>query len=109
MEEDNRIAPSDELIYYVADFFKIFGDSTRLKLLCALRGGEMSVGDAAAALGMTQSSVSHQFRVLRQSDVVKFRREGKTVFYSLNDEHVEILLEAGIDHIVHLSDDKHIF
>jgi len=94
--------PTDELIYYVADFFKVFSDSTRFKLLCALRRGEMSVGDIAAAIGMTQSSVSHQLRVLRQNDIVKFRRDGKAVYYSLDDEHVSALIEAGIEHILHL-------
>ena len=94
--------PPDELIYYIADFFKVFSDSTRVKLLWALRPGEMSVGDIAAALSMTQSSVSHQLRVLRQNNIVKFRRDGKTVYYSLDDEHVSMLLEAGIEHIKHL-------
>lgn len=92
---------SDELIYDIADFFKVFGDSTRIKILYALFNQEMCVGDLVEALDMTQSAVSHQLRVLRQNDLVKFRKEGKAVIYSLDDEHVSILLQQGLCHIVH--------
>ncbi len=93
---------NDELIYEVADFFKVFGDSSRLKLLGLLLQSEMCVTDIAEKLDMSQSAVSHQLRVLRQSRLVKYRREGKTVFYSLDDEHVEDILKEGIAHIIHL-------
>ena len=91
----------EEFIYDVADFFKVFGDSTRIKLLHLLLEREMCVGDIADRLDMTQSAVSHQLRVLRQNDLVKFRKEGKTVYYSLDDSHVENVLRQGIEHIKH--------
>ncbi len=90
-----------EFIYDVADFFKIFGDSTRIQLLELLLECELCVGDIAEKLNMTQSAVSHQLRVLRQNDLVKYRKEGKTVFYSLDDEHIKTVLEAGMQHIIH--------
>ena len=92
----------DELIYEVADFFKVFGDSSRVKLLDLLLQTEMCVSDIADKLDMSQSAVSHQLRVLRQSRLVKYRREGKTVYYSLDDEHVEDILKEGIAHIIHM-------
>ncbi|MGE4215267.1 MAG: ArsR/SmtB family transcription factor [Anaerotignaceae bacterium] len=91
----------EEFIYDVADFFKVFGDSTRIKLLHLLLEKEMCVGDIADKLDMTQSAVSHQLRVLRQSELVKYRKEGKTVYYSLDDSHVENVLRQGIGHIKH--------
>lgn len=91
----------EEFIYDVADFFKVFGDSTRIKLLHLLLEREMCVGDIAERLDMTQSAVSHQLRVLRQNDLVKYRKEGKTVYYSLDDSHVENVLRQGIEHIKH--------
>lgn len=96
-----RAKSIDELIYDVADFFKVFGDSTRLRLLHLLLREELCVGEIAQRLSMTQSAVSHQLRVLRQSDLVKYRKEGKTVIYSLDDEHVKSVLESGIEHIAH--------
>ncbi len=92
---------SEELIYDIADFFKVFSDSTRIKILYALLNREMCVGDLVEALDMTQSAVSHQLRVLRQNDLVKFRKDGKAVIYSLDDEHVTLLLQQGMCHIVH--------
>ncbi|MGL4790006.1 MAG: ArsR/SmtB family transcription factor [Anaerotignaceae bacterium] len=91
----------EEHIYDVADFFKVFGDATRIKILHILLEGEMCVGDIADRLEMTQSAVSHQLRVLRQNDLVKHRKEGKTVFYDLDDSHVENVLVQGISHIKH--------
>lgn len=91
----------NEFIYDVADFFKVFGDSTRIKLLNLLLKKEMCVGDIADSLNMTQSAVSHQLRVLRQSDLVKYRKDGKTVYYSLDDGHVKTVLEQGMSHIQH--------
>ncbi len=93
---------NDELIYEAADFFKVFGDSSRLKLLNILLQEEMCVNDIADKLKMSQSAVSHQLRVLRQSRLVKYRRDGKTVYYSLDDEHVEDIIKEGIAHILHL-------
>lgn len=92
---------SDSFIYYVSDFFKVFGDPTRLRMLSLLADKELCVGDIAERLSMTQSAVSHQLRVLRQNDLVKYRKEGKTVFYSLDDEHVRMILEQGITHLQH--------
>ena len=85
VERVKKESLSEELIYDIADFFKVFGDSTRIKILYALLGGEMCVGDLVEALDMTQSAVSHQLRVLRQNDLVKFRKEGKAVIYSLDN------------------------
>ena len=90
-----------EFIQDVADFFKVFGDSTRLRLLCLLLQKELCVSEIAENLEMTQSAVSHQFRVLRQSNLVKYRKEGKTVYYSLDDDHVKTVLEQGMEHIRH--------
>lgn len=89
------------MVYDLADFFKVFGDYTRIRLLNLISERELSVGEIAAGLDMTQSAVSHQLRVLRQSQLVKYRKDGKTVFYSLDDEHVRIILEQGINHIKH--------
>ena len=85
----------NDFIHDVAEFFKVFGDSTRIKLLRLL------LGDIAECLKMNQSTVSHQLRVLRQNDLVKYRKEGKTVFYSLDDEHIKVVLEQGMSHICH--------
>lgn len=101
VDNENIIEKDEEFIYDVADFFKVFGDSTRIKLLHLLLEKDMCVGDIAEKLSMTQSAVSHQLRVLRQSDLVKFRKEGKAVIYSLDDYHVKDVLQAGISHIGH--------
>lgn len=91
--------PSEEQLYSLAELFKIFGDSTRIKILYVLLEHEMCVCDLAQLLNMTQSAISHQLRVLKQSRLVKFRREGKTIFYSLLDEHVHSILSQGMEHI----------
>lgn len=90
-----------EFIQEMAEFFKIFGDGTRIRILQILLEGEKNVGDLADELEMTQSAVSHQLRVLRQNDLVKYRKEGKVVFYSLDDEHVEEVLQQGMAHLRH--------
>ena len=90
-----------EFIQELAEFFKIFGDATRIRILQTLLEGERNVGDLADALEMSQSAVSHQLRVLRQNDLVKYRKEGKTVFYSLDDEHIRMVLEQGMTHLRH--------
>ncbi len=90
-----------EFINDVADFFKVFGDATRVRMLYILLNSEMCVGDIAETLEMTQSAVSHQLRVLRQSNLVKYRKDGKTVYYSLDDDHVKTVLQQGVSHIGH--------
>lgn len=92
--------PSDELIFDLAELFKVFGDSTRIKILCALFEGEMCVCDMAELLGVSQSAVSHQLRVLKQARLVKFRREGKIVYYSLDDDHVKHIFNEGLNHVL---------
>ncbi|WP_428866900.1 ArsR/SmtB family transcription factor [Clostridium sediminicola] len=84
----------------LADFFKVFGDPTRIKILNALSIHEMCVCDMAYLLKMKQSAVSHQLRVLRTARLVKYRRDGKTIFYSLDDEHVQTVFKQGLDHIM---------
>jgi len=90
-----------EFIHDVADFFKVFGDSTRIRLLCFLLQKELCVSELTEKLEMTQSAVSHQLRVLRQSNLVKYRKEGKVVYYSLDDNHIKTVLEQGMEHIGH--------
>ena len=91
--------PADETLYDLADLFRIFADSTRIKILYVLFASEMCVCDIAQLLGMTQSAISHQLRALKQAKLVKYRREGKVVFYSLADHHVVTILAQGIEHI----------
>lgn len=91
--------PEDEILYDLADLFKIFGDTTRIKILYVLFESEMCVCDIAQLLGMTQSAISHQLRALKQSKLVKYRRDGKTVFYSLADTHVRMILDQGMEHV----------
>lgn len=91
--------PEEETLYKLADFFKVFGDPTRIRILYTLAEGELCVCDIADVLSMTQSAISHQLRVLKQISLVKFRREGKTVFYSLADAHVSTILAQGLEHI----------
>ena len=93
--------PDDDLLFDVSDFFKILGDSTRLRILWALDKSEMCVCDIANLLNMTKSSISHQLKVLKENRLVKNRKVGKEVYYSLNDEHVKMVLEIAIEHIVH--------
>lgn len=95
---DEKMPPEEEL-QDLADFFKVFGDATRLKILYVLLCSEMCVYDIATLLGMSQSAISHQLRVLKQMDLVKNRREGKTIFYALADSHIVTILSQGLDHI----------
>ena len=92
--------PDEEILYDVAELFKVFGDSTRIKIICALFESEMCVYDLAAALSMTQSAISHQLRILKTANLVKFRREGKLIYYSLDDEHVQQIFDAGFKHVI---------
>ena len=91
--------PTEEELYDLAELFKVFGDSTRIKILYVLLEKDMSVTEIAQTLSMTQSSISHQLRVLKQSRLVKFRREGKNIVYSLADLHVHTILSQGLEHI----------
>lgn len=91
--------PQEETLYDLAELFKVFGDSTRIKILCSLFESEMCVCDMAALLGMTQSAISHQLRVLKGARLVKYRREGKVVYYSLDDDHVKSIFYQGLNHI----------
>lgn len=99
VERVNRDMPGEETLYDLAELFKIFGDSTRIKILYVLFASEMCVCDIAQLLNMTQSAISHQLRALKQSKLVKYRREGKTVFYSLADSHVRTIIDQGIEHV----------
>jgi DNA-binding transcriptional ArsR family regulator len=91
--------PDEELLLDLADLFKVFGDSTRVKILCALQYSEMCVCDIAALLGMSKSSISHQLRTLRQTKLVKNRRDGKIVYYSLDDDHIGTIFRQGLLHV----------
>ena len=91
--------PDDELIADLSDMFKIFGDQTRVKILMALESGEMCVCDIAAVMNMSQSAISHQLRVLKQSNIVKTRREGKVVYYSISDVHVKEIFDMAMVHV----------
>lgn len=94
-----EVMPQDEHLYELADLFKIFGDTTRVKILCALFSAEMCVCDIASLMNMTQSAISHQLRVLKQARLVKHRRDGKVVYYSLSDEHVRQIFDQGLNHV----------
>ena len=97
----NEKMPEENFLFDLAELYKIFGDSTRIKILYVLFEAEMCVNDIAQVLSMNVSAISHQLRVLKQAGLVKFRRDGKTVFYSLDDEHVKEIIEAGMSHIQH--------
>ena len=94
----NRMPDEDEL-YDLAELFKIFGDSTRIRILTVLFGEEMCVCDIAEALQMNQSAVSHQLKILKQANLVRYKRSGKNVFYTLSDSHVRDIIEKALDHI----------
>ncbi len=91
--------PEETELYDLAELFKVFGDSTRIRILFVLFEAQVCVCDLAQALGMTQSAISHQLRILKQNKLVKSRREGKSVFYSLADDHVRTIIEMGREHI----------
>lgn len=100
IDKVNSQLPDDEILYDLAELYKVFGDSTRIKILYALFESEMCVCDIAALLNMSMSAISHQLRVLKQSHLVKYRKEGKTVFYSLSDGHVKTIISQGMEHIM---------
>ena len=91
--------PDEDDLYDLAELYKVFGDSTRIKILYVLFAAELCVYDIAQLLGMTQSAVRHQLRILKNNKLVKFRREGKTVFYALDDDHVRSILKLGMEHL----------
>ena len=95
----NETIPAETALYDLAELFKIFGDSTRIRILYVLFEAEVCVCDLAEALNMTQSAISHQLRILKQNKLVKSRREGKSVFYSLADDHVRTIIDQGREHI----------
>ena len=97
-----RTMPEDEFIYDLAEFFKVFADSTRMKIIYALLENELCVCDIANIVGTTQSAISHQLRVLKQSKLVKFRKDGKIVYYSLDDDHIRQIVKKGCEHIEEL-------
>lgn len=99
VKEVKHTMPQEEMLYDLAELFKVFGDTTRIKILYALFSKEMCVCDIADLLGMTHSAISHQLRVLKQARLVKFRKEGKVVYYSLDDDHVSQIFDCGLHHI----------
>ena len=102
VDEVKKIIPEDGLIYDLAEFFKVFADSTRMKIIYALMKEELCVCDIAAIVGTTQSAISHQLRILKQSKLVKYKKVGKIVYYSLDDEHISEIVKKGREHIEEL-------
>ena len=98
VEEVKDKLPQEEILYDLAELFKVFGDSTRIKIICSLFESEMCVCDLSALLNISQSAISHQLRVLKSARLVKFRRAGKVIYYSLDDEHIKQIFDAGLHH-----------
>ena len=99
VERVRQELPDEDTLYDLSELFRIFGDSTRIRILYVLFEAEMCVCDIAQLLGMTQSAISHQLRALKNARLVKARREGKTVFYSLADDHVKTIIDQGLEHV----------
>lgn len=99
IEKIKASMPDEDTLIDLSELFKVFGDSTRIKILSALSGGELCVCDVSTAVGMTSSAVSHQLKILKNAGLVTFRREGKTVFYSIADDHVMTILNQGLEHV----------
>ena len=99
INEVKKTEPNEEEIIEMADVFKLFSDSTRLRIICSILNNELCVCDLCELLNLTQSNVSHQLQLLRTAKLVKYRKEGKQVFYSLQDEHVERIIRMALDHI----------
>lgn len=99
IEDIKKALPKEDTLCDLADLFKVFGDSTRIKILSCLKVSELCVNDIALALNMTISAVSHQLRVLKTNKLIKSRKQGKEVYYSLDDDHVEKIIDCGLDHI----------
>ena len=100
VEKVNAEMPDEEILYDLAELFKLFADSTRIKILYALFEAELCVCDISQLVGVSQTAISHQLRILKNAKLVKFRREGKTVFYSLADDHVRRIIDQGMEHIM---------
>ncbi len=99
VEQVNAHMPKEDLLIDLAELYRVFGDCTRIRILYALFESEMCVCDIARVLGMSISAISHQLRVLKQARLVKYRREGKTVFYALSDDHVRSIINQGLEHV----------
>ena len=99
VEKVRREMPDEDTLYDLTELFRVFGDSTRMRILYVLFASEMCVCDIAALLGISQSAISHQLRALKNTRLVKSRREGKTVFYSLADDHVKTIINQGLEHV----------
>jgi len=99
VEEVRRRMPCEESLFDLAELFKVFGDSTRVRILSALSFSELCVNDLAALLGMTQSAVSHQLKALRAAKLIRSRKDGRSVYYSLDDEHVNAIIAIGMQHV----------
>ena len=99
VEKVRRELPGEDTLYDLTELYKVFGDSTRIKILYVLFAAELCVYDIAQLLGMTQSAISHQLRALKNAHLVSSRREGKTVFYSLADDHVKTIIDQGLEHV----------
>lgn len=96
----NTNYPTDEdTLYRLAELFKVFGDPTRIRILHVLSQKELCVQDIADTLSMTQSAISHQLRILKQAELVRFRRDGKTIYYALADDHVATIMKQGLEHV----------
>ena len=100
VQKVNREMPDEEILYDLAELFKIFGDSTRIKILYVLFESEMCVCAIAELLGMTQSAISHQLKILKDANLVANRREGKTIYYFLSDDHVRTIIAKGFEHLI---------
>ena len=101
LQKIHGLMPDDDRLFDLADLFRVFGDSTRVRILYALFESELCVCDLSELLGMTQRAVSHQLRTLKDAKLVRARREGKSIFYSLDDDHVRQLLSVGLEHLMH--------
>lgn len=99
VQQSMQKMPDLDTLFSLAELFKVFGDTTRIRIMCALFEHEMCVCDIAEVLNMGQSAISHQLRLLRASSLVRVRREGKSSFYSLDDDHVRLIFEAGLSHV----------
>ena len=106
INEAKKAEPNEEEIIEMADVFKLFSDSTRLRIICAILNNELCVCDLCELLNLTQSNVSHQLQLLRTAKLVKYRKEGKQVYYSLQDNHVEAIIRMALDHILE-GEEKH--
>ena len=96
-----RAMPDGDTLYALSDFFKVFGDPTRIRIIAALLEGEMCVYHLSQTLGMGQSAISHQLRILRTAGLVRPRRDGKTIYYALDDDHIKMIYDTGLAHIRH--------